>query len=105
MVVPGVGVELAAVGSEDLEVLVVEDGVPVGVSVQERVMGAAQQEAVGGGGGAAVPGWYELSWEQVAEGRERYVPLAGPKTVLDAVRPLEENLERAMQAVRAPTYF
>lgn len=42
-----------------------------------------------------IPGWYELEWEQVAEGRERYLPLDEPKLVLDATAPLERNLEAA----------
>jgi predicted kinase len=42
----------------------------------------------------AIPGWYELTWDQVATGRARYLPLADPKVVLDAVDPLADNLER-----------
>ncbi len=39
-----------------------------------------------------IPGWYELDWDHVARGRERYVPLAAPKVVLDAVDSTGENL-------------
>ena len=41
-----------------------------------------------------IPGWYELSWDRVAEGRRRYEPLAEPKLVLDAVDDVASNLER-----------
>ncbi len=39
-----------------------------------------------------IPGWYELEWEHVVLGRERYIPLAEPKLVVDAVTPFETNL-------------
>lgn len=49
-----------------------------------------------------IPGWYELTWEQVRSGRERYVPLTAPgKLVLDASEPVEENLRRAVAHVTA----
>lgn len=44
-----------------------------------------------------IPGWYELDWEQVATGRERYEPLAEPKLVLDATAPAEANLAAAIE--------
>lgn len=47
-----------------------------------------------GGRDRAIPGWYELTWEHVEQGRARYVPLAEPKLVLDAVDPLGANAER-----------
>ena len=43
-----------------------------------------------------IPGWYELDWEHVALGRERYAPLPEPKLVLDAVDPLAANVARAL---------
>jgi predicted kinase len=42
----------------------------------------------------AIPGWYELTWDDVERSRANYVPLAEPKIVVDAVEPLAENLER-----------
>ncbi len=45
----------------------------------------------------SIPGWYELSWERVAAGREHYEPLSGPKLVLDAVAPAESNLSAAIE--------
>lgn len=42
-----------------------------------------------------IPGWYELVWEHVAAGRERYVPIEGLKLVLDAMHPFEHNLALA----------
>ena len=39
-----------------------------------------------------IPEWYELDWAHVARGRKRYVPLAEPKVVLDAVDDPVENL-------------
>lgn len=44
----------------------------------------------------AIPGWYELSWDQVAAGRERYAPLSEPKLVLDAVDSAADNLATAV---------
>lgn len=45
----------------------------------------------------AIPGWYELDWDRVALGRERYVPLEEPKLVLDAVDPAAANLRQAIE--------
>ena len=44
----------------------------------------------------AIPGWYELDWDQVRAGREHYEPLDGPKVVVDAVHAVEENIGRVM---------
>jgi predicted kinase len=41
-----------------------------------------------------IPGWYELTWLDLQRSREAYVPLAEPKLVVDAARPLDENLAR-----------
>jgi predicted kinase len=41
-----------------------------------------------------IPGWYELDWEWVERGRQRYEPLSEPKAVIDAVNPPEDNLDR-----------
>jgi predicted kinase len=41
-----------------------------------------------------IPGWYELTWDNVERSRANYVPLAEPKIVVDAVDPVAENLER-----------
>jgi predicted kinase len=48
-----------------------------------------------------IPGWYELDWDQVARGRDRYEPLPEPKLVVDAVDPVDVNLERALLAIRS----
>jgi predicted kinase len=50
----------------------------------------------------AIPGWYELAWEQVQYGRERYQPLAGPKVVIDAAQSVEANLALVMAHLRQP---
>jgi predicted kinase len=42
----------------------------------------------------AIPGWYELHWEDVERSRVNYVPLAEPKLVIDAIASLDENFER-----------
>ena len=42
-----------------------------------------------------IPGWYELDWEHVLAGRRGYRPLDGPKLTVDAVQPVDENLDRA----------
>jgi hypothetical protein len=40
-----------------------------------------------------IPGWYELDLAYVVWGRERHVPLAEPKIVLDAMDGPGENLD------------
>lgn len=50
--------------------------------LRERVEGRAR----------SIPGWYELTWENVERSRVNYVPLEEPKLVIDAVAPLDENL-------------
>jgi hypothetical protein len=45
----------------------------------------------------AIPGWYELHWEDVERSRANYVALAEPKLVIDAVAPVDENLERVRE--------
>jgi predicted kinase len=45
----------------------------------------------------AIPGWYELRWDDVERSRANYVPLAGPKVVIDAVAPVAENLARVRE--------
>lgn len=49
----------------------------------------------------AIPGWYELTWARVQRGRELYPPLAEPKVVIDASRPVSENLDTVMAHLRA----
>jgi predicted kinase/GNAT superfamily N-acetyltransferase len=52
----------------------------------------------------SIPGWYELSWEQVARSRTSWVPPADADLVLDAARPWEENaalLHKTVAAVLA----
>ena len=41
-----------------------------------------------------IPGWYELDWDQVELGRQRYAPLSGSKVVIDAVDDIDRNLDR-----------
>jgi predicted kinase len=43
----------------------------------------------------SIPGWPELSWEQVQEVRSRYEPWRTERLVLDSVKPLEENVSLA----------
>lgn len=44
-----------------------------------------------------IPGWYELEWDRVHKGRERYEPLPGPKVVVDAIAGVDNNLEHVRQ--------
>jgi len=44
-----------------------------------------------------IPGWYELDWERVSRGRDRYEPLAEPKLMIDAVDTIESNLGRVRE--------
>jgi predicted kinase len=47
-----------------------------------------------------IPGWYELTWEQVRRTRDGYLPLSSPdKLVLDAAVPPELSLQRALDHV------
>jgi predicted kinase len=39
-----------------------------------------------------IPGWYELTWQEVEDARSRYERWIGEHLVLDAVQPLDENL-------------
>ncbi len=43
-----------------------------------------------------IPGWYELTWERVELGRQRYEPLPGPKVVIDAVDSVDHNLRSVL---------
>lgn len=49
----------------------------------------------------AIPGWYELSWGDAERGRAAYTPLREPKLVIDAVDPLDGNLEKVVAYVGA----
>ena len=49
-----------------------------------------------------IPGWYELEWDHVQNGREHYEPLAEPKVVLDAISSVDQNLERVRQHLAGP---
>ena len=44
----------------------------------------------------SIPDWYELSWDRVSRGRDAYVPLAEPKLIVDAVDPLDRNVDAVM---------
>lgn len=46
-----------------------------------------------------IPGWYELTWPQVVAVRERYEPWLGERLVVDAVRPLADNLRLVLDYV------
>jgi len=43
-----------------------------------------------------IPGWYELSWSDVERGRQHYTNWTGEHLVVDALRPLDENLITAL---------
>ena len=45
-----------------------------------------------------IPGWYELSWEDVERSRSHYEPWEdGHRLILNAVRPLNENIAAAIE--------
>jgi predicted kinase len=47
-----------------------------------------------------IPGWYELSCDDVTRSRKNYEPLrVDDKVTIDAVDPLEENLSRVLNAI------
>lgn len=39
-----------------------------------------------------IPGWYELTWQDILDVRARYEPWKDAELVLDGVRPLDENI-------------
>ncbi|MDP9319557.1 MAG: ATP-binding protein [Chloroflexota bacterium] len=47
-----------------------------------------------------IPGWYELTWQEVEDVRSRYEPWPGEHLVLDSVQPLEDNLAALEAYVR-----
>lgn len=46
-----------------------------------------------------IPGWHELDWAEVERVRSYYAPWREGRLVLDAVRPLSENVALALQYV------
>lgn len=47
-----------------------------------------------------IPGWYELSPDDVARSRQRYEPLPfDDKVTVDAVDPLDANITRVLEAI------
>jgi predicted kinase len=50
-----------------------------------------------------IPGWYELDWDHVARSRSSWVEPAGVDLVLEAARPVLENIDalRALLATRS----
>jgi predicted kinase len=52
-----------------------------------------------------IPGWYELSPDDVTRSRENYEPLpADDKITIDTVDPLEESLNRVLHAIGRRSY-
>jgi predicted kinase len=47
-----------------------------------------------------IPGWYELTWDDVMRSRTNYEPLAEPKLVIDAVASFADNLEAVRSYLR-----
>jgi predicted kinase len=43
-----------------------------------------------------IPGWYELTWDDVQRSRQKYEPWAQDRLVLDAVDPASQNLDAAL---------
>jgi len=50
-----------------------------------------------------IPGWYELTSSDIERSRRNYVPLDEPKLVIDAVRPLPQNLAEVRAFLGATT--
>jgi predicted kinase len=51
-----------------------------------------------------IPGWYELSADDVTRSRQRYEPLPFVgKVTIDAIDPLDENLGRVLSAMGRPS--
>jgi predicted kinase len=43
-----------------------------------------------------IPGWYELTWDDVERSRSRFEPWDGDRLVLDTARPLDDNVAAAL---------
>ena len=43
-----------------------------------------------------IPGWYELTWDDVQRSRKKYEPWTEERLVLDAVDPASQNLDAAL---------
>jgi hypothetical protein len=41
----------------------------------------------------SIPGWHELEWSEVERVQESYAPWTEDRLIVDAVRPLEENIK------------
>ena len=41
-----------------------------------------------------IPGWHELEWSEVGRVRSYYVQWSEPRLIVDAIAPLDENLEK-----------
>ena len=54
-----------------------------------------------GGRTRNIAGWPEVTWEQVVDIRSRYEPWTGDRLVVDATRPMNDNLAAAEAYVRA----
>jgi predicted kinase len=48
-----------------------------------------------------IPGWHEVGWAHVERMRAEYPPLTAPDLVLDAMDPVEFNLDRIRQRLSA----
>lgn len=51
-----------------------------------------------------IPGWPEVTWDQVSEVRSRYEPWSGERLVLDSIRPMDEMLA-AVEAYLRPLLY
>lgn len=47
-----------------------------------------------------LPGWYELTWQDVERASLEYVPLTASRLVLDSMKDITDNLEEAVQYVK-----
>jgi predicted kinase len=43
-----------------------------------------------------IPGWYELTWDDVERVRDRWEPWPGDRLVLDAANPMADNVDAAL---------
>lgn len=48
----------------------------------------------------AIPGWHELAWAEVERVRTYYAPWPDERLILDAVDPLDENIQAALTYLR-----
>jgi predicted kinase len=51
-----------------------------------------------------IPGWHELNWAHVERMRDLYEPWSGEHLVIDAVNPLDKNIQEIIAYIQGTNY-